>query len=444
MKPVTEPQAGETVETRTLRRVVPASEAQSNQTPDLWEYLRALAQRNDPNEWAKHMTYVYRVEPAPSITLLKSANQFLTMPNGQQVPLADQEELEFALNQNFGGGTFRIIVKKGPQWATQTRFSLGGPVRVLTIPIDTGQPTAGGSSPMMPGLGDNATAAVAGRAFDALSFQDRQSAQIGFEAMKTAADVMQRFANGGGNGGGDDITRQFLGVMIQRMLQPPPDPLDLLTKVLALQAQLNPARTQDETTAAIMKAALDRLLNPAPSGGSPVNTGTALVQMLPALGNQFVEGIREFAKVRESEARIIAMQRGTPMPPGVNPQVLPPVAPNGAQPQPPPNGAPSVEFVDRKMLEILKAPNLSAELAADEAIGFLENLDASAVAQLASLGEAGLLELFSKRPILREATNNMPRLVEFIRAFLRIHAQDVAAEGAAQPGAPPAKPPLPN
>lgn len=448
MKPAAEPTPGEIVETTTRRRVVPATESQSNQTPELWEYLRTLAQRNDPNDWARHMTYVYRVEPTPSITLLKSANQFLTMPNGQQVSLADQEEIEFALNQNFGGGTFRIIVKKGPQWATQARFSLGGPVRTLTIPIDTGQPTAGGSSSMPLGTGDP-TAAVAGRAFDALSSQERQSAEIGFAAMRTAADVMQRFAAPGATATPqDELMREVLaelrasrrsGMSLQEILAAAGSVVALFKELGILGGNANPMVGQ------VMEIAMKRLLEP-PTSGNPVNTGAALVQMLPTIGNHFVEGLREFAKVRENEAKIIAMQRaGVPVAtPGQNPQVLPPVPPNGGQPQPQPaNGAPSVEFVDRKIIEFIKAPTLSAEQAADEAMSFLDSLDPHAVVQLASLGETGLLQLFSARPILQQATSNMPRLVEFIRAFLRMHAEDVASEQA-QAATAPAKPPLPN
>jgi hypothetical protein len=199
-------------------------------------------------------------------------------------------------------------------------------------------------------------------------------------------------------------------------------------------------------TGQILDVALKRLLEPQAPSGNPVNTGAALVQMLPTLGTQFIEGLREFAKVRENEARILSMQRGGV--PVQNPQVLPPVPPNGAPPPQSPqpsNGAPSMEFVDRKIIEFIKAPNLSAEQAADEAMGFLETLDANAVPQLTSLGENGLLQFFSspQHPILQQATHNMPRLVEFIRAFLRMHAEDVAAE-AMHPAVPPAKPPLTN
>lgn len=100
-----------------------------------------------------------------------------------------------------------------------------------------------------------------------------------------------------------------------------------------------------------------------------------------------------------------------------------------------------MDFVDKKIIEILQRP-VSAEQAADDAMAFLSALDASALDQLSLLGEGGMLAFFQSRPILKAATNNMPRLVEFIRAFLKMHAEDKAAEAAGQP--PPKGAQLPN
>jgi hypothetical protein len=446
LKPAAEPTDSGIVETRTTRRIIPVSEAQDSKTPELWEYLRALPQQ----DWPRHMVYGYRIEPGPKVQIFRCSEPQLTMPSGRRVPIADEQELEYAITQEFGGGVFRFLVKKGPQIITAGNMEIGAPARAIRIPVDTQAPNNGTGPQIVPPYSEaSATAQVAGRAMDALTMQERQSAEIGFTAMRTAAEVMQRFASPGQPNSQDDMLRQVLtelresrrGMSLQEIIASASSVIALLKELGILGGNANPMVGQ------VMEIAMKRLLEPPVASGSPVNTGTALVQMLPALGNQFVEGIREFAKVRESEARIIALQRGTAMPPAQNPQVLPPVAPNGAPPngaQPPANGgAPSVEFVDRKIVEFLKAPNLSADQAADEAMGFLETLDANAVAQLASLGETGLLQLFTSRPILREATSNMPRLVEFIRAFLRMHAEDVAAEHV-QAAAQPAKPPLPN
>lgn len=98
-----------------------------------------------------------------------------------------------------------------------------------------------------------------------------------------------------------------------------------------------------------------------------------------------------------------------------------------------------MDFVERKIVEIFQRPMLSAEQAADEAMAFLDELDKGAVAQLAAMGEQGLLEFFHRRPLLKPATNNPGRLVEFIRAFLKMHAEDLAEAGKEPP-----KPALPN
>ena len=50
--------------------------------------------------------------------------------------------------------------------------------------------------------------------------------------------------------------------------------------------------------------------------------------------------------------------------------------------------------------------------------------------QLSSLGEAGLVNLFQTRPILHPMTGNMPRLIEFIRAFLKFSAGEQAPPAA--------------
>jgi hypothetical protein len=443
VKPEAAPTSGEVVETRTTRRILPVPNSEESKTPEFWAYVRAILQA----DWSKHMVYLYRVEPKPSVAIQRTGNSFLTMPNGQQVSLADQEELEFALAANYGGGIFRLIVKKGPQWVTQERLEIGGPVRALQIPAPE-------NSQQQPGVNQNqygdAATAISMKAIDTVAGAEHTAVRIGIDALGAAANIVRSFGEGRPTApsSSDQMMQQFMAAMIARMSV---DPMQQFMQMLAFMKEINgvfsgggnggnglPADMMQQ----FMKAMFEKFMNPTPAG-SPVNTGAALVQMLPAIGNQFVEGLREFAKVRENEAKIIAMQRsGMPAPPQPNPQVLPPSAPNGAQPQPA-NGAPSVEFVDRKIIEFIKAPNLSAEQAADEAMSFLDSLDPHAVAQLSSLGEPGLLQLFSSRPILQQATSNMPRLVEFIRAFLRMHAEDVASEQG-QAATQPQKPPLPN
>ena len=78
-------------------------------------------------------------------------------------------------------------------------------------------------------------------------------------------------------------------------------------------------------------------------------------------------------------------------------------------------------------MEFLREP-ISTEEAADKVLDFLTLTEPKAVEQLVAYGETGLSQLFQTRAILKPATANMPRLLEFIRAFLRLHREDKEAE----------------
>ena len=107
-------------------------------------------------------------------------------------------------------------------------------------------------------------------------------------------------------------------------------------------------------------------------------------------------------------------------------------------------GGPSTAFIESRIIQILQQPT-SAEEAADAVLMYLHTNDGpdtppgqDSVTQLVKLGESGLVQLFNFRPKLKPATANMPRLLEFIRAFLKLYAEDQQTEQAPTP------PPLPN
>lgn len=437
LKPATPLDTGHATQTTITRRVIPGIASDDQKTPDLWEYLRSLS----ASDWPRHIVYGYRTEPSPKVPIFKSGEAYVQMPNGQRVSLTDEQEVEFALLQNYGGGVFRLLVKRGPQIVCAGNLAINAPARAITIPVDPAQPTGSGNSAIT--MTDaSATAQVAGRAMDALTFQERQSAEIGFRAMETAANVMQRFGKQEG-APQDDLMRQAMQVMIARMLAPPPDPLELLSKLLALQAQLNPQSQPNELMATVMKSAVEKLLNPAPSG-APVSWTAEAVRSAPAFINGVAEFMREQRMISDNQVKLTEMQRaGVPIaqPPMPNPQVIPPAMPaptNGAPP-----GVPSMEFVEGRILEIFQRP-VSAEQAADDALAFLDGLDTNATISLANLGETGLLGFFQSRPILKPACANMSRLVEFIRAFLKMHAEDVAQNKAVDVAAQSKPAPLTN
>jgi hypothetical protein len=447
LKPATDSQVpSQQVVKTTTTRIIPVDSTE-RKTPDLWEYLESLNGK-DPSEWDRHMIYIYRQEPPPSVPIEKCVRH-ISMPDGSQVSLADQEAVEFALMQKYGGKVFRLIVKRGVERVTQGRVYVDAPARPITVQPDMSGQGSGTMGSVVQMTDASATAQVAGRAMDALTSQERQSAEIGFAAMRTAADVMQRFAKpNGGDPSADSLSAQVMQAIIARALNPP-DPIDMLVKLMALTREVSGGggAAGNPLVDKLLGAAVERFMNPAPAG-APVSASAELVRQLPQIGNTVAESLREFRLAREAEERIVRVQRGNVVT-APNPQVLPPtpaptLAPiNGA------DGAPSMEFVEKKIIEILRQPKLSAQQAADEAMSFLDTVDQNAIDQLAQLGEVGMVTLFQKRPVLAQATNNMPRLIEFIRAFLTMAAEDKAhaaaeAAAAAASAAPAPKPNLPN
>ena len=432
------PTNGSVIEETKRTRVIPAENVPTGTrtTPEYWEYLLALDRNPDQNEWDRHMVYVYRCDPKPSTPVDKCC-RYMAMPDGTQVPLSDREEIEFSLARRFGGRDFRFIVKRGSERITETHVLIDAPPRPLNPPAESANGNGAQVNPY-PMSEAGSTAYVAGQAMHALSNQERQSAEIGFRAMETAANVMQRFA-APGSSGGDDLTRQFMQAMIARMMAPPPDPIDTLVKLLTVTRELGGGGGTGGGGAAapivdrILTTALDRFVNPVPSG-PPVSASAELVRQLPQVAMTAVEGLREWRAGMEAQRDTVAISRGVVAAPGPRPGVSSPALPAQTAPAPnPANGgattvpAPSLEFLETRIMEFLREP-ISTEEAAEKVLDFLTLTEPRAVEQLVAYGETGLSQLFQTRAILKPATANMPRLLEFIRAFLRLHREDKEAE----------------
>jgi len=428
------------VETTTRRRILPAADLTpaTRTTPDYWEYLAALDK--NPDEWEHHVVYVYRVDPKPS-TPVDKCTQFMTMPDGQRVPMSDREEMEFAVVKRWGGRDFRFIVKRHSERITETHILADAPPRQI-VPMEPVNGNGNGATvtPYQSGTMSEAgsTAYVAGQAMHALTNQERQSAEIGFRAMAVGAEALERAANVNRNAPqqsapSDDLTRQFMQAMISRMMAPPPDPLDTLTRLLTIMHTAGGGGgtgvASSPITDQLLTAAVQRFLNPTPSGPA-VSTGAELVRTLPQVAMTAVEGLREWRAGMEAQRDTVAIARGAaavPPPQGARPALPPQQAP---APNPAPNGAttvqpPSLEFLETKIMEFWREP-ISTTEAAEKALDFLTLTAPDALDHLAGLGETGLTQLFGSRQILKPATQNMPRLLEFVRALLKMHAEDKA------------------
>jgi hypothetical protein len=411
---------GQTVRTTTVRTVLPADPLTiERKTPDFWDYLEAL-----PKDWDRHLLYVYRrhSDSGPLIPLEKCSG-YLTMPGGAQVALNNREEVEFALAGKYGGGTYRLILKKGSERVTEGRVTVDGPPKNTAPGIFDSTPT------VSPSTADTSTTDVAKTAMNIVSTHESEAINTGLSMMRNAADVMQRLAGAPATSATDDVMKQAMLVMLQKALNPP-DPVDALTKLLTLMQAMNggnSANGESPLVTRILETGLERVLNPPAASGPVSSTGAELVRALPQVIGVAAEAAKEWRLGSEAQlqtAQIMANSNRAALPPG---QVQPPAAPPGRpitqatqitpEAQAMPAGAPSLEFVESKIVEILRKP-ISADECADEVLSFLDVIDPTLVDRLAAVGEAQLIQIFQTRPVLRQY-HDLARLQEFIKAFLK-------------------------
>jgi len=428
------PNGGQVEETVTRKRILPAEAVGAQKTPEFWPYFEAIRM----DDWSpyRHKLFLYRYkgqDPVGSADFLeKNESGVLTLANGDTVQLNNREDTEFAIAQRYGGGLFRLILKRGSERITETRVSIDQPRKA----IPAMQHEASG--PTISTMGD-ATAEVAHHAINTIAGQERLAVDVGVNALRSAAEVVQRFSQPQPpvNSEMDQMFRGLMVRMMERMLNPPAaaDPIDLLTKVMTLQQQLNPSGQGNPLVSRIMDSAVENLLKPQPSG-PVVSAAAELVRQLPSVAQYATQAIHEWRMGSEAQRDTAAIMAGgkAVTPPAGRPvtqpsvasaTILPPVgtaAPVNAQA----NGAPSFEFIESRIVNIM-GDSETVEEAAERCFEYLADTDKNVIPQLAGLGEQGLMQFFCSRPTLKPVTVNVPKLQEFLRAFLKCASE---ADGA--------------
>ena len=123
------PANGKTVEKTTVTRVIPTDfNSEDRKLPDFWSYIESLTAA----DWERHLLYLYRrvSDTGPMVPLEKSSG-FITMSNNVQVAVGNKEEFEFAIQQKYGGGTYRLLLKKGAERVGDHRISIDGPPKAV-------------------------------------------------------------------------------------------------------------------------------------------------------------------------------------------------------------------------------------------------------------------------------------------------------------------------
>jgi len=248
-----------------------------------------------------------------------------------------------------------------------------------------------------------------------------------FEAATTAATgTLSHLA--GNKSQEDDLDKEFRRAMIQRMLNPP----DEIAKFAAMLSAL-------------------KGLDFGKGGTSNVAAQIALegLRALPVAITEGVKGLEHWHLARESEARILALQRGAapidvrptpaaPAPPPVNNAAAAPATNNAAATAPaePPVQV-DIRLIEMALTRILTNQSYTIEEAAHRAAAMMEDLVPGMPDNVASSGEAAILNLFQTRPILMQVPQN-PRLTEFIAKFIEVVKTAPVMTTTTPPNVPPA------
>jgi hypothetical protein len=450
--------SAQVIRTTTTRQILPADSVSEPKGPDFWTYLAEL--EKTPEQWERHLLYLYRIvaETGPMLPLDK-ISRYLDMGNSIQVPIGDREEFEFALKRKYGGGNYRMILKKGSERYAEARIRIDGPPK--PIALDSTQPTIS-SVP-----NENTTAEVAKQAMQHIASHESEAISVGVNAMRGAAEVIQRLASQSAAPAPpvNPVTDRLIELAITRLLNPP-DPLELLTKLMTLQQSFTVNAAGGGATGPIvekiLESGLERILNPVPTSptASPMS---ALVGILPQVSGHAKEAVHEWRLGSEAQRDTALLmttgklpQQPTSLPPGAtaapNPVPQPTAAPIGpaaaapapANGTPPQTIGPSQEWVESKIAEIITDLENSPAEAADETIEFLNHISPLIVQQLISSGEQGVLLYFQTRPALGPTVQNLPRLQEFIKAFFKYATEEVATPAAGANGGVVHQAPQPN
>jgi hypothetical protein len=338
---------------------------------------------------------------------------------------------EFKVQEDFGGGHFQILVKRGPQIIINEDFRVEGAQKA---------PATNGPSPNVGNMDANGqlvamlreelrsmrdelkTVTASGVTSKAVEQAVGLSGQVFSSAVGAAQTTL---ANITGKSGGhepgpmDELNKQLMQAMIAKLLNPA-DPIEQFAKMVSAMKGFN-------------------------LGGGREGGGIAmeLVRQVPNITNTLASGIREWRMAEEARARQVAGLRGGGQPPiqvAANPQPVQPgpqlaVMPAAQDPAMAPPAAPSndqevaFQMLEQGIANIVNNPALTVDEAANQACSLIDNLHPGTVDMMVGWGEEGILNLFRTRPILSQIPQN-PRLAEFVKKFIEVaRAAPVIAQG---------------
>jgi hypothetical protein len=435
------PAPGETVETTTRTRVVPTGNDETGgreRLPELWEMVETL----------------------PATTTSENPDYEFTLYRGPK----EEKDREWIgkfyerltrdrIQSMCGGGVFNVWLKLRVGNGRALTLKYNENVKIYGAPKDSGELP----STRTP----NGDASTLHLAINALIDELRaaRGGNVQSESIKNAmalqGDVFRS---------GVDVVRSTLATASpQPAANPMSSPAAALEFLRAAKDLFGtPATNSLQDTLNTLKLFKESGLIGGPGGGEGKlldRLALSLVDRLPELAQYGAQIMAQYRAAEEAKVQQAALIRGVnPPPPAAIPVNATPAAPSNVVVMPSPDQAatPALEqqmeveqmlqYIEKKMVELIMNENISAEQAANDALTFIDVTDPvsahpdgkNLVDQVLAHGEGGLRWIFANRQILKQVPAG-PRLEEFIKVFVTEGQRPPqTAVQAPNPNAPPA------
>jgi hypothetical protein len=401
--PKVTPGPGQAVESTTVTRIVDADTvAKEKYSSDALEYMELIPR--DKWDQGNHTTYIYRVDPP----VYRGATGPAYVTKYATPITLDQ------IQREYGGGLWRILVKRGEERMADRSYQVTGTPRDLTRSTQEFPPSSPSGIPPSDSVVSQAMHLAANPTAQAAQVEMlRVAATNAIEMVKANAPkqmtVQEILELARGLHGPAGTEKPFLetevgkivvaaaGALVTALvnrLVSPADPLDQLAKYAEVIGKFSPASSTNDWKA-------------------------ALVQAAPQLAGAIKDTVHELRLGTEAQMHMNAgrtLNAAPPPPPPPSPAAVTqqnPASSNVVEMPAPQTGGTGMEPFETKLVELLNDPNVTGEQAGEE----LDKQWPRIVDEITNYNVDQIISAFQIRPILQPHAQN-PRLRQFITEFL--------------------------
>jgi hypothetical protein len=397
---------------------IPATEAghRGKRIPrqSIWDFLPTIPLEDWAN--ARYQIYLYRWNPLTEKKMaLEKFNEVID---------------PFSIKLKFGGGSFNVMMKDGPELIYNEDFEIEGePITSGSRPSPS-EPAATGDAVAIQAMRMMSNPDMMKGMFEMYAMAARQSMEMIRAQMPAPQDPLATLRNakeilGGGSGSGEAGMLDTIRVLKELGVIGSPEKKGI-NEVLEMITTLKGAGLV--------------------SGGAPKpDWGSTLVANLPMLVDRAVSGLHEFTLQTQAQERIVRLQRGemNPNDPKVvtidaqprgeqhNPNPAPPAAPTKVESLGPEVTSQIIMQADlQRLVSAMKQPDCTGE----DIYTFLSCVWPEMLSEMAKFSKQELLIFFQSREMQMAKLGNAvlyevgsdPRLPKMIEEFLAIAKKDSA------------------